>query len=413
MAYDIDSWLVAESGRIGPDIHAKVFNSSPWLKLIRQKEWMDEYGSEISVLTYERTLPSSALTWSTVGFNTGDTSSPGANPNSDEGTCLPPNQTLTFAQTTRTYNLQHTSLNGPPLCVNDLRFPFKRQTQLSMMLDMLAANTSYAWNDRYRNEYIRSCQHKVCAMAGLPENTGLTLDPNVTTPNIFPAQQPTSYLTQGILDRIYMKLIRDGAGINPLGRQNGRPQFGLICSSETSDRVIKDINASTGSAGLIQTQFLYAKPNELLAPLGVETAYRGYYHMVDDLMPRYNWNGSGWTRVQPYAGTAATYGTKQDISSAYENAQFEVSVVFHQDVYESLIPRPITSPGGDTRFDPVSYKGDFKWRNILDKTDNPDGTIGFHRAILSNGTKILRPEWGWAILHQRCGDMALTACPTS
>jgi hypothetical protein len=135
--------------------------------------------------------------------------------------------------------------------------------------------------------------------------------------------------------------------------------------------------------------------------------------MIDDFLPRYNWNGTGWTRVLPYAGSAATHGTKFDISSAYENAQFEVSFVFHQDVIESLIPKPITSPGGNTRFDPVSYKGDFKWKNILNKDSNPDGTIGYFRGVLSNGTKILRPEWGWAVLHQRCGDMTLTACPTS
>jgi hypothetical protein len=223
---------------------------------------------------------------------------------------------------------------------------------------------------------------------------------------MFPAQLPTSYLTQGTLNTIRMKMIRDGAGINPLGMVNGAPQFGIFLSSEASDRIIRD-------NGPIQEDFRYAKPSELLAPLGVERSYRGFYHMIDDFAPRYNWNGSEWVRVLPYSGSAATYGTKQEISSAYENAQYEVGLVFHMDVMETLIPKPISSPGGNTKFNPVNYRGEWSWKNILSRTDNPDGTIGYFRGLFSSGTKPIRPEWGWAILYQRCGDMDLTACPTS
>lgn len=413
MAYDINPLLLTEAGRIGPDIYNKTLNTSPWLKLIKQGAWLDEMGTEITVPTYERSLPANALTWSGVTYNTPDSLSPGGagsqspdTGNTGEGTCLPPFQTIGFAQTMRTYGLKHTALESPPICVNDLRFAFKRQEQLSMMFNVLTQNTSYAWQDRYRNEYFRNCGHKCVARTGLPENTSLSLDPNSISTQMFPAQLPTSYLTQGILNTIYMKLIRDGAGINPMGIVNARPQFSVILSSEASDRIIRD-------NGAIQEDFRYGKPNELLAPLGVERSYRGFYHLVDDFMPRYNWTGSAWSRVLPYAGSAATYGTKQEISTAYENAQYEVAVVFHQDVIESLIPKPITSPGGNTKFNPVNYRGDWSWKNIIDKTDNPDGTIGYFRGVLSSGTKPIRPEWGWAILYQRCGDMALTACPTS
>lgn len=406
MAYDINPLLLTEANRIGPDIYQKTLNSSPWNKLIKQSAWLDEMGTEITVPTYERTLPADPLTWSTVTYNTGTALSPGDNPSNNEGTCLPPNQVIPFAQSMRTYNLQHTSLNSPPICVNDLRFAFKRQEQLRMMFNVLTQNTDYAWQDRNRNEYFRNCGHKAIARSGLPENTSLSLDPNSISTQMFPAQLPTSYLTQGILSAIRMKMIRDGAGINPLGMVNGAPQFSIILSSEASDRIIRD-------NGPIQEDFRYAKPSELLAPLGVERSYRGFYHMIDDFMPRYNWTGAAWSRVLPYSGSAATYGTKQDISSAYENAQYEVALVFHQDVMESLIPKPITSPGGNTKFNPVTYRGEWSWKNIIDATDNPDGTIGFFRGLFSSGTKPIRPEWGWAILYQRCGDMTLTACPTS
>ena len=69
LPYDIDNILLAESGRIGPDIYRKTLNTSPWLKLVKQDGWPDEMGQELTVLTYERSLPANLLTWSTVTFN--------------------------------------------------------------------------------------------------------------------------------------------------------------------------------------------------------------------------------------------------------------------------------------------------------------------------------------------------------
>jgi len=85
--------------------------------------------------------------------------------------------------------------------------------------------------------------------------------------------------------------------------------------------------------------------------------------------------------------------------------------VFHLDVMETLIPAPITSPGGNTKFDPMSYMGDFKWKNILDAITNPDGTIGYFRAVLSSGSKPVFPEWGYVIRTLRCdSNLGLLAC---
>jgi hypothetical protein len=416
--YNIDSILVAESGRIGPDIYRKTLNTSPWLKLIKQNAWPDEMGQELTVLTYERSLPANTLSWSDVTFNG---TNGGGGSASGSGSCLPPTQEIAFAQTARTYSLSHTALESPPICVNDLRYSFKRQEQLRMIFDILTENASYAWQDRYRNEYFRACGHKVTAYGStsgvtLPEVTTTNVDPNSTTAtntlfysasgDILP---PSSYLTQGILDRIYMKLIRDGAGNNPLDRVNARPQFGLICSPETSDRIIRE-NAD------VRDDYRYnnGKVNELLAPLGIERSFRGFFHMIDEFCPRYKIVAGGDTKIQrvlPYTSAAATYGNKYDINSEYENAEYEVSFVFHQDVVESLIPKPITSAGGNTKFDPVNYRGDFKWLNIPHPTQNPDGTMGFFRGVMSNGTKIIRPEWGYAILHLRCPNaLGLTNC---
>lgn len=384
---DIEQLLITESGRIGPDIYRKTLNTSPWLKLVKQDTWPDEMGDTISVLTYERTLANS-LTWANVASN----ALPGG---ANGGNCVPAAQEVPFAQTLRSYNLQQSALESPMLCVNDLRFALKRKEQLSNMFEILKENTSWAWQERYRDEYTRVSEHKIVASSTMSEGT-----------SAFPLAASTSRLTQGMLDRIYLQLVRDGAGNNPMGRQNGRPEFTIICSPETSDQLIRDDDSTRQDY-----RWNPSVVNELLAPLGVERSYRGFYHLIDMFPNRYIFQNGAWVKIAPYVATSATKGQKFIVNPAYESATHEDTIVFHQDVYSSLIPAPISSPGGNTKFDPVSYRGDFKWLNIPHRTENPDGTLGFFRGILSNGTKPIRPEWGYVIRHLRCAPkLGLVTC---
>jgi hypothetical protein len=277
------------------------------------------------------------------------------------------------------------------MCVNDLRFSFRRKDQLSNIFRILTENTSWAWQTRYRDEYLRLSNNKVLANNSMTSGTAN-----------FPAAEPTSKLVQPILDKIRMRLIRDGAGNDPLGRENGTPVFGLICSSETSYEVIRNL------AGDRDDYRYSTKANDLLAPLGVERTYKGFYHMIDDFMPRYTYSGGTYTEVPPYVKQTVGGVTEWVVNPAYELAQYEVSIVFHRDVFHSVIPAPITSPGGSTSFDPVSYRGEFKWLNIRDRDENPDGTLGYFRGVLSAGSKPIRPEWGYAIMHTRCGNNLLS-----
>jgi len=382
-AFNIDQLLINESGRIGPDIYSKSLNTSPWLKLVKKASWPDEMGSSLSVLTYQRSLPANSLTWSDVNFNTGT----GNN-------CVPSAQVVEFAQTLRTYNLNQSAIESPKFCVNDLRFSLRRKDQLSHIFRILTENTRNAWIDRHRDEFTRLAEHKVIATAALPEGSAS-----------FPLVSPTSRLTQGMLERYYMKLIRDGASQSAYGRENGRPQFAIITSSEASRSVILD-NAA------IREDYRYStKVNELLAPLGVERSYGGFFHMIDDFGPRYDFVAGAWVRRRPYAPVATTHGNKFDVNPLYESAAFEDTFVFSSDVMETLIPTPISSPGGNLKFDPVSYMGDFKWNNIADEEKNPDGTIGYFRAVLSSGSKPIFPEWGYVIRTLRCNsNLNLLAC---
>lgn len=451
--FNIEQVLINEANRIGPDIYRKTLNTSPWLKLVKKDSWPDEMGDTVRVLTYERSLPANSLTWSAISVNpvqsrlsSGDLSfangqtAISANSVANQ---LPSAQRIEFAQTLRSYNLTHTALESPKLSVNDLRFSLRRKEQLANIFAILQENTSYAWQDRYRDEYVRLAQNKINAtQTALTTVTGETPTFSGTVPNL--------PLTQGMLDRVYMKLIRDGGGNNPLDRENARPVFGVILSSEASRNLI-------ATSADIRQDFRWSdSKNELLAPLGISRSYAGFFHLVDDWLPRHDeititsasagsaslagtftganalavgdqLSGPGiahgafvtaltsttgvtlsaattgttgtkiYVRRMPYKAVATTQGNKFDINAAYEAAKFEDSIVFHQDVFTCLVPKPITSAGSNVTFDAVSYMGDFKWKNIPHATENPDGTIGYFRALLSCGSKPIRPEWGTVI----------------
>lgn len=454
---NIEQVLINEANRIGPDIYRKTLNTSPWLKLVKKDAWPDEMGDTVRVLTYERSLPANSLTWSKISVNpvnsrlsSGDLSfangqtAISADSNANQ---LPSAQRIEFAQTLRSYNLTHTALESPKLSVNDLRFSLRRKEQLANIFAILQENTSYAWQDRYRDEYIRLSQNKVAAVVS---GTPSTLVTTTGEEALWSATMPTFPLTQGMLDRVYMKLIRDGGGNNPLDRENARPVFGVILSSEASRNLINNNDA-------VRNDYRWSdSKNELLAPLGISRSYAGFFHLVDDWLPRYdevtlgttgvtagnsitlasgsalvkgdqlsgagiphgttvtsNSTGIGahtlsnnvtiaanakfYVRRMPYKAVATTQGSKFDINAAYETAKYEDAIVFHQDVFTCLVPKPITSAGSNVTFDPVNYMGEFKWKNIPHATENPDGTIGYFRAVLSCGSKPIRPEWGTVI----------------
>lgn len=392
--YQIDNILEAEAGRIGPDIHRKILDTSFWIKLNNQETWPDEMGETISVLTYGRSLPTVTAgngdissAWSNVSFNTVV---------NDPSNCVPAANKIEFTHYLRSYNLQQTALESPSLCVNDLRYSFKRKEQLSNIFSILTENVAYAWKERYRNEYVR-----------LSENKGVATHGAQTFASTIAETAPTATLTQAQLDKVYLRLVRDGAGLNPLGRADGRPEFGVVLGSEASMNLIRD------NDGNVRYDFRYStRANELLAPLGIDRSYRGFYHMVDDFSPRWNFvtgntAGNKWVRVYPFIKDTATTGNRGWIvNPAYETAEYEDAIIYHRDVVTTMVPKPITSPGGNTKFDPVAYKGDFKWLNIQDRVLNPDRTIGYFRAVLSSGSKPVKPEYGYVIRFKRAGTTA-------
>ena len=490
-AYDnIQQLLVKEAGRIGPEIYRKTVDNNVWLKLIKQDTFPEEMGDRVSVLTYERSIPQAARNGRQNDFDLqsvwrGNGAIVGSNPtdqtytsfnaytqatsgaasaltsstDSANNISVPKFANVEFAQTLRTYDLRHVALESPNISLEDLRYPVRRKEQLTQIMNILTEQTALVWTTRYQDEYVRLAQNKVT-----PTGTGASAALDFASvssevSSFSPLVDATSKLTQGILRRVYMRLLRDGAGTAAQGKENGAPVFNLITSAETSDDIIK-LNSD------IRSDFRYStKPNELLAPLGVERSYGGFYHIIDPYPPRYNRvtltasaHASGvytvadstgleigdvltvtgndgttvksttsvvsaltatsvtisaavtspsatdklfaWKRVFPFVRTSATKGNKYDINSNYLSAAYEDSIILINEVYHSVVPKPLGSMG-QMGFDAQGYRGDFKWKNIPDRETNPDGNVGFFRANFANGSKPVRPEWGYTIRHKR------------
>jgi hypothetical protein len=407
----IDTILTQEANRIGQDIHRRTLHVSPWMDLIKQTSFPDGMGYTLGTLIYDRALPTTTANGSTLGNSWIDvgganadslvTSSTldqiligskdtniGAGTNNANGKSF-----ISFARQLKQYSLKRATVESPRINVEDLRFAAYRTEQLRAVMDALTDATKYSWEERYRDEYDR-----VCANYVICEPTGTTItstgkEGNQSADIDFGAAgtTPSANVSNKILDSIYFRLVRAGAGTNAYGRENARPVFALVCSSEASYAL------QTEAGFRDDVRYNNAKVSELIAPLGVEKSFRGFYHLIDDLAPRYTDDGDGnLTRVQPYTASSGVVTP----NAAYETAPIEAAYILHQDVMESQIPEPISGSNGLT-FDPVNYRGKFAWKNIPSIDLNPDGTVGFFRGVLASASKPIKTEFGFVVLFKR------------
>ncbi len=394
MACDnITDILVRESGRIGTDIYKRMFARSPWVRLTPRGVFPGGMGETISVLTYERSAPTDAApTWSDIAVVDG----------AEGGACLPPAFKVSIASTLRNYNLQRRVLEGPDFCAEEARTVFALRDQLNAITDVLAQYAMLEWEIRDRHEYFRMAGIKVSLNSCYPTFT----DTQATT---YPAVCPTMMLNQGVLNRFRLSLIRDGATEDAMGMVDGSPVFTLIVSAETSERLIFD-NAD------IRQDLRWGKPSELLAAIGVERSYRGFFHVIDPYPRRFSCAGGTFTEVPAFIqSTAATKGLKAQVNPNWvstASAPYEESFIHVRSVYDQLIPQPVTNPASNFTFDPVTYTGDWKLKNIPDRVCNPDGNIIFHRGVMAAASKPIHPERGVAFIHLRCDPpcSAITTC---
>jgi len=333
-------------------------------------------------MMFERMLPASDdESWTDIAVSDGNTNN-----------CLPDTEKLKWGQTLRTWNLQKIAKETEDFCIEDLRSAFSLSKVLQNYTNGLSDVTRKVWENRNRNEYVRLSTHKVS------ERSPLNLD----TTTFDASSPPTSRLTNGTLEQIYNRLLGEGAGGSSIGMSGtNTPVFSLFTDNGTHRDLMRQDSA-------LRTDFQFAymgsgAQSPLVMPLGTGGAYDGYMHIVDYMQPRWDIQGGVYVRVPRYkAAEATTKGFKRELNPAYDYAPYADHIIHVPSVYTRRIPKPISTPGGRFRFDPVNYMGEFKWMNILDRVCNPDGTIGFFRAIFSSGSEPVHPEYGYVVRALNC-----------
>ena len=407
----IDTILTQEANRIGSDIHRRTLHVSPWMDLIKQTSFPDGMGYTLGTLIYDRALPltsggaiAGSSLWTAVGADPAESLATASTldqilvgaQDTNVGAQPTSKGEIKFGRQLKQYGLKRAVVESPRINVEDLRFAAYRTEQLRAIMDSLTESTKYTWEERYRDEYDLLCDNIVaCKTTGTVISTTLKAGKNTAAVDFgdTDADEPNANISNKILDSIYFRLVRAGAGTNAYGRENARPVFALVCSSEASYAL------QTEPGFRDDVRYNNAKVSDLIAPLGVEKSFRGFYHLIDDLAPRFDdapTDIGTITRVQPYTVSNGIVIP----NPAYETAKFEAAYVLHQDVMESQIPEPISGSNGLT-FDPVNYRGNFNWKNIPNEITNPDGTTGFFRGVLASASKPIKTEFGFVVIFDR------------
>lgn len=411
----INTILAQEANRIGSDIYSRTLHTSPWLDLTKQSAFPEGMGYQQTTLVYDRAIalndadqgdPAAPDTigarWNDVSgtfaataLGSGNLVDGAEDAAGGRGDGSDDRSFVKFTKKLKSFKLERAVIESPRLSLEDLRFAAHRQEQLRAIMDLMTQVTRNTWENRYRDEFDKVADNAViCKVAGSTFTAGLegTASTGIDVDSASDGADIDGNISNAVLDKVYFRLIRAGAGNNSYGRENGRPVFALVLSSEASYALQTEANFRD------DVRYNNARVSELIAPLGIEKSFRGFYHLVDDLAPRYSFNGTtdNLEIVEPYTlsgGVAVP-------NPSYESASFEAAYVLHPEVCEALIPNPMTG-GSGISFNPVNYRGKFDWKNIISEATNPDGTIGFFRGVLASATKPIKTEFGYVILFKR------------
>lgn len=387
----LNDLFTRDSGRIVPTIERRMVGKNILLDRIKRGPFPDGMGYILNVMTVERSFTSDAddAAWTNVTPSTG----------SGNAACLPAASVLSTGQTLRQFQLARKAIESPDICLEDLRTDFQLAQQLGITVDMFGKAIQWELEKQAINQQMANSNFWITANSGF-QNYITTARQSFD--NLLP---PTSGLTQGMLDRVYMALARDSFGDGSSAMSDGVPAYALITSPETSRSLIKD-NPD------IRQDFRWAwegmkEKSELIRPYGVNRSYGNFIHCPYPKMPRYDLVNGVFVRRSYWDTTpTTTKGTAPVVNSLYLAAQYEVSIVFNEKVFEWLVPGAIDSPGGNARFStPDYFPATVTWKNIPHRDCNPDGTIGFYRAVLAMAAKPVHPEYGYIILHKKCDPL--------
>lgn len=407
---DVDSFFVAEQGRFLGPVTERGRITSWWASIgegtgIPSEVWPEGMGYNLGHIIWERSGAVGGSGWVQVTPNTGDSI----------GSCTPDPSVVSPANTTRNTELFQRYLTTNRLCTWDVQFAYQFKQQVKAIRDNFRKVIVDAWEDQNRDQYIINAQNKMVLVDGL--GGAFPTKTNGTSVTDFPLIQATSPISQKVLDSIRFNLIRNGADQSDgqrkgsYGMQDGQPVFAVVMSGEAQQGIFQNGDTVYQSSRVNQDIRYTKEANSLLKAYGVDRSYAGWYHLIDNKAPRYNWVNGAYVRVPFYVDVAATNGTKQNVNPDYLTATYELVIVFLPTVLTRMIPREFSTGGAGANFVPWNFMGEVRWLNIQDNDCNPLGNKGYWGALLAAAYMPNQIENGYAIMTKRCqGNMELITC---
>jgi hypothetical protein len=288
--------LFRETGRTAEIIARSVYQHSPYIDLIPRGAYPAGLGNSIVYQQFENNrIQRELINFQNVtGTTYGSTSSQ----------CTFSGPEVGNGMTQKSLQLVNFFMTSKWFCAKDFTTAFEFENQWGNIIDNFAENTRWVLETHGRNEAARIAGEKIVLTSNINRNQNDT-----SSPHAFPTSGgnpivPTSQLTQDHLSKFYMEIQSRGAGVqSAYGMESGRPVYALIAGAETSDRILRNINAQ-------RLDLNYGKPDELLRPLGVDRTFRGFAH-IHDLYPSRYYIGQAPVNVTSITrtGTTATVTT--------------------------------------------------------------------------------------------------------
>lgn len=313
---------------------------------------------------------------------------------------------IEWGQTYANWAPKYKSYKTQCISLDDLRFDFDVVRQLTATVNQLARTTA-EWNgNRARYEAAR-LMPQIAARPGFTSGGFAPVTDTTKMVNKTGVPLPTSVTTQSILDRVWEYLLRQGAGApeSRASMMDGEPVLTWITSRVASDYIIK----SNG----IRDDFRWGDPGELLKPLGVRRVYKGYAHVCDPEIPRFDYVYPNLVRRLPYVNEAASSGTRAVPNPQYDTAAYELQYILPRDAYNKRVINPFDREIAGASFmdRPEYYNANFFWHNVQDNTTNIFGKIGRWVGLSANASEPVFPARGLTILTLRCpNDQTFAAC---
>jgi hypothetical protein len=388
----INNYLATESSRLGPWFYQKkMFGKSPWASLVKREAWPEGIGYDFRQITYERMAPASILSWGSANAFSASAES------ADCGACANSFAAIDAGYTTRTTTLYKYELKSRKFCVEDFKAAWEVGQQLQAVRDGLGNYVRQAWDQKDREDTFLATKHKVVADG--------TIDGNFTstTASTYPAACATDILQMPLLQYWYSILLRDGAVDGALYGDGGQPVLPLVIGPESSQNLLRQDDAE-------RNDIRYANPQLLQMGLGGSLTYRGFTHVIDPFPRRFQCVQGVYTEVAPFTTEAKTILTGGELNSAYLLAPYEEATIYNKELWTQMVPAPKSTGGAGTEFDPVSYTGEFVWKNF-DAEDNVFRSMGRWYGRMFAAARIMKTELGVSIVFRRC-DPNLAAIPT-